>query len=63
MGMPCIYIPTPFLLMSSKGDYIQTIGKKKTAVATAIISKGTGDIRLNGSPIELIKPEILRNKV
>lgn len=49
--------------MPSTGDFIQTMGKKKTAIATARVTKGTGDIRLNGAPIELIRPEILRNKV
>ncbi|CAL5995751.1 Ribosomal_protein S16 [Hexamita inflata] len=41
----------------------QTIGKRKTSVAVAKFSKGTGDIRLNGVPIELVRPELLKSKV
>lgn len=46
-----------------KLPYVQCFGRKRTAVAVALCKKGRGLIRLNGSPIELIKPEILRFKV
>jgi len=42
---------------------VQCFGRKRTAVAVAICKKGKGMIRLNGSPIELIQPELLRFKV
>ncbi|KAA6403285.1 MAG: putative 40S ribosomal protein S16-1 [Streblomastix strix] len=38
-------------------------GRKKTAVAVARVTKGVGLIKLNGCPIELIEPQILRYKV
>eukprot|EP00703_Trepomonas_sp_PC1_P002094 JAP94512.1 Ribosomal protein S16 [Trepomonas sp. PC1] len=41
----------------------QIIGKKKTAVAKATTEKGNGEVRLNGVPVTLIRPEILRTKV
>jgi len=42
---------------------VQTFGRKKTSVAVAIVKKGRGLIKVNGCPIELIRPEILRYKV
>lgn len=44
-------------------EKVQTFGKKKTAVAIALCKRGKGLIKLNGKPIELIKPEVLRFKV
>ena len=46
-----------------KTDFFQCFGRKRTAVAVAICKKGKGMIRLNGGPIELIQPELLRFKV
>lgn len=42
---------------------VQTFGKKKTATAVAYVKKGKGLIKLNGVPITLIEPEVLRFKV
>ncbi|KAF8314274.1 40S ribosomal protein S16 [Clavulina sp. PMI_390] len=42
---------------------VQTFGKKKTATAVAHAREGRGLVRLNGSPISLVKPEVLRYKV
>ncbi|CAE6429286.1 unnamed protein product [Rhizoctonia solani] len=42
---------------------VQTFGKKKTATAVAHAREGRGLLRINGSPIELAQPEILRYKV
>ncbi|KAF5385496.1 hypothetical protein D9757_005334 [Collybiopsis confluens] len=42
---------------------VQTFGKKKTATAVAHAKEGRGLIRINGSPINLLQPEILRLKV
>jgi len=42
---------------------VQTFGKKKTATAVAHAREGKGLIRINGSPINLVQPEILRYKV
>ena len=44
-------------------EYAQCFGRKRTSVAVAICKKGKGMIRVNGCPIELIKPELLRFKV
>lgn len=41
----------------------QTFGKKKTATAVAHVKAGKGLIKVNGSPITLVQPEILRFKV
>merc|ERR1712130_78309 len=44
-------------------EMVQCFGKKKTAVAVALVRTGNGNIRLNGCPIHTIKPDILRVKV
>ena len=42
---------------------VQVFGRKKTAVAVAVCKRGRGLIKINGCPIELVEPEILRYKV
>merc|ERR1711934_1109820 len=44
-------------------ESVQTFGRKKTAVAVAYCKKGRGLIKINGCPIELVEPEMLRYKV
>lgn len=39
---------------------ILTSGKRKTAVARAVIKEGNGKVRINGVPIELWEPELAR---
>ena len=41
---------------------VQCFGRKKTAVAVAYCKPGRGLIKVNGAPIELIRPEMLRLK-
>lgn len=41
---------------------MQTFGKKKTAIAVALCKRGKGIIKINGCPIELLEPEVLRVK-
>jgi|EP00242_Pyramimonas_sp_CCMP2087_P008316 small subunit ribosomal protein S16e len=48
--------------MSAVGS-VQSFGRKKTAVAVAYCKAGRGLIKINGCPIELVEPEILRYKV
>ena len=43
-------------------ESVQCFGRKKTATAVAFIKKGNGGIRVNGSPISLLEPAILRLK-
>jgi len=49
--------------MSAPAKAVQTFGKKKTATAVAHAKEGRGLIHINGSPISLLRPEILRFKV
>jgi len=42
---------------------VQTYGRKKTAVAVAYVTDGKGIIKVNGAPLKLVEPEILRYKV
>nr|GMD02657.1 40S ribosomal protein S16 [Ipomoea batatas]GMD05110.1 40S ribosomal protein S16 [Ipomoea batatas]GMD07164.1 40S ribosomal protein S16 [Ipomoea batatas] len=43
-------------------ESVQCFGRKKTAVAVTHCKRGRGLIKINGVPIELIQPEILRYK-
>ena len=40
-----------------------TSGKKKTAVARASVSDGSGRVRINAEPVELVEPEQARLKM
>ena len=40
-----------------------TSGKKKTAIARATVSDGTGKVRINSEPVELVDPESARLKI
>ncbi|KAK5056179.1 40S ribosomal protein S16 [Exophiala bonariae] len=42
---------------------VQCFGKKKTATAVAHAKKGKGLVKVNGKPLNLVQPEILRFKV
>ncbi|MFQ5887998.1 MAG: 30S ribosomal protein S9 [Candidatus Hydrothermarchaeales archaeon] len=44
-------------------DLIQTSGKRKTAIARATIKKGTGRIRINKRPLEILEPEASKMKI
>ena len=43
-------------------ESVQTFGRKKTSTAVAFVRKGSGLIKVNGKPIALLQPEILRLK-
>ncbi|MBT0159887.1 30S ribosomal protein S9 [Candidatus Bathyarchaeota archaeon A05DMB-2] len=38
-------------------------GKRKTAIARAIVRQGAGRVRINKTPIEIYEPEIAREKI
>ena len=38
-------------------------GKRKTAVARAVIKSGMGRVRVNMTPVEIYEPEIAREKI
>jgi len=38
-------------------------GKRKSAIARATVRKGQGLLRYNGVPLELVEPEIVRQKI
>merc|ERR1711924_472323 len=47
----------------AKTGKVQTYGRKKTAVAVALCKTGSGLMRINGCPMDLIRPEVLKMKV
>lgn len=42
---------------------VNTSGKRKTAVARASVAKGTGKVRVNLVPIEIVEPQLARLKM
>jgi len=42
---------------------IHESGKRKTAVARATIKTGRGRVRINKVPVEILTPEVSRNKI
>ena len=42
---------------------LTTSGKRKTAIARATIRKGTGIIRINKVPLDIVQPELVRLKI
>ncbi|KAI9750930.1 MAG: copper chaperone [Chaenotheca gracillima] len=55
--------PKPSFNMASPAQRVQCFGKKKTATAVAHCKTGKGLIKVNGKPLSLVQPEILRFKV
>lgn len=42
---------------------VQVFGRKKNATAVAHVKEGKGLVKVNGAPLDLVTPEILRTKV
>jgi len=38
-------------------------GKRKTAIARAVIKEGKGKVRINGKPLEIWEPELVRLQI
>ncbi|KAL4435539.1 hypothetical protein ABPG74_020315 [Tetrahymena malaccensis] len=50
-------------MSQQKPQLVQTFGRKKNAVAVASVRPGKGLLKVNGSPIDLINPQILQAKI
>jgi len=46
-----------------KKKTVLTVGKRKRAIARASFRKGSGMIKINSKPLELVKPELIRLKI
>ncbi|MBN1786207.1 MAG: 30S ribosomal protein S9 [Candidatus Methanofastidiosa archaeon] len=42
---------------------VQSSGKRKTAIARAVLKEGKGRVRINDKPIVLVQPELARIKM
>jgi small subunit ribosomal protein S9 len=49
--------------MPEKKKTLVVSGKRKTAVARAVVKAGAGRIRINRVPVEILEPEIARAKI
>ena len=54
---------TTAIMSAQAPQSVQCFGKKKTATAVAHCKAGKGLIRVNGKPLGLVEPQILRFKV
>lgn len=44
-------------------EVVNTSGKRKTAVARAVAREGTGIVRINSVPLDIVTPELARLKM
>ncbi|MBC7108068.1 MAG: 30S ribosomal protein S9 [Methanomassiliicoccales archaeon] len=44
-------------------DIVNTTGKRKSAIARAVIRKGSGNVRINSIPLSIYSPEMARLKI
>ena len=42
---------------------VQSTGKRKSAVARATVRKGAGLVRINRQPLEVLEPDLVRQKI
>ena len=49
-------------MMARKKKSVEMSGKRKTAVARASVKAGTGRVRVNSEPIEIMQPSLARRK-
>lgn len=49
--------------MTKAPQIVQATGKRKTAIARATLRKGTGLVRVNRRPLEILEPELVRQKI
>merc|ERR1711877_31211 len=52
-----------FFAKMAAAQSVQCFGKKKTATAVAHCKQGKGLIKVNGQPLGLVEPQIMRFKV
>jgi len=50
-------------ISATRVKQVQCFGRKKTSVAVALVQEGRGLVKVNGVPLELVKPANLRWKV
>ncbi|EGD73770.1 40S ribosomal protein S16 [Salpingoeca rosetta] len=44
-------------------QFVQVFGRKKNATAVALCRQGKGLLKVNGSPLSLVQPQLLREKI
>merc|ERR1712093_450930 len=58
-----LFLPASHAAMAQPTQSVQVFGRKKTATAVSYCKQGKGLLKVNGSPVELLQPQILREKV
>ena len=51
------------IIMPTTKKVLVVSGKRKTAAARAIIKQGTGKVRINLTPVEIVEPDIAKAKI
>lgn len=49
--------------MSKSKRTVLTSGKRKTALARAVVTLGKGRVRINNVPVEVFEPKVARDKI
>ena len=49
--------------MTRGPQILYATGKRKAAIARATVRKGTGQVRINRRPLEIVEPELVRQKI
>ena len=49
--------------MKAKTKVIQASGKRKTAIARATLRKGNGKVRINKKTLDIVEPEMAKQKI
>ena len=49
--------------MKAKAKVVQASGKRKTAIARATLRKGNGKVRINKKALEIMEPEMAKQKI
>merc|ERR1711907_280170 len=62
MGLFLKALPSHGNMEANRVKSVQVFGRKKTATAVAYCKAGRGLIKLNGTPIELVRPVLLRGQ-
>jgi len=61
--LPDVLLAGTFFAKMAAAQSVQCFGKKKTATAVAHCKQGKGLIKVNGQPLGLVEPQVLRFKV
>merc|ERR1711962_1221320 len=63
MGLFWLFTYERTMSQKTPREAVQVFGRKKTATAVAHCKRGNGIMKVNGKPLEMIEPRVLRYKL